>query len=150
MQLEEALGDHIENVTTAPLSQLNVSDLQQQTDPWYVFLVSTAGVGEPPDNGRAFYKQLLQQQNASTLEGVKYSIFALGNSKAHSAHYCAFGKALQKQLQSAGAQEILPMAMGDDGGDCLEDDFDQWQEVFLKQLEHFHYVLMKEKKMKAC
>jgi NADPH-ferrihemoprotein reductase len=148
--------------TTAPLNQatmlvdimtrynnndnVNSNDLVHPNTTWYMFVVSTSGVGEPPDNSRDFYNQLLalQQQQGQATEaamrpfaGIPYCIFALGNSKAHSAHYCAFGNDLQRLMQWAGAVEVLPMTLGDDGGaDCaIEDDFDQWQDMVLQRLE---------------
>lgn len=141
--------------TAAAAAAASAGEKDDAYDHWYVFIVSTAGVGEAPDNARTFYKQLVQAnagstttarpadaaaadaiESATVVAPVKYCIFALGNSKAHSAHYCAFGKDLQTQLrQVQGATEIIPLALGDDGGDCLEDDFDQWQEVFLQRLE---------------
>jgi len=142
----------------------------------YVVVASTAGVGEPPDNGRQFYRRLLELASSTTEaatatstteaaattttigegEGVVSSsravvaaaaakssndlaVFGLGNRKAHPNHYNAFARSLfdlllQVRLGDGGRMvPIVPLGLGDDG-DCIEDDFDRWQEQLLRVL----------------
>jgi NADPH-ferrihemoprotein reductase len=128
MQLADALDQF--DVEICPMNKTGEELSSEHT---YIFLVSTTGVGEPPDNARAFYKKLLNRHPTS-LQGIQYTIFALGNSKAHPQHYCAFGKNLQHALNAAGAKEFMPTTLGDDGGECLDDDFDQWQDMLVKHM----------------
>lgn len=110
--------------------------------PWVIFIVSTAGVGQAPDNGQLFYNQLLEKKKQQDHINYSYAMFALGNSLAHPTRYCAFGRDLldawQEQYQpSATATAILlPLALGDDGTQKLEDDFDQWQANLLTVLHN--------------
>ena len=67
-----------------------------------IFVVSTYGHGEPPDNGRSFFRALtrLNRQQA-LLSGLHYEVIALGDSSYP--HFCAFGEMLDKRLTDAGA-----------------------------------------------
>jgi len=71
-----------------------------------LFVVSTFGEGEPPDNARRFTKQLAHQQG-STLSHVKYAMLALGDR--HYEKFCGFGHTLDHWLRSQGAEAFFPM-----------------------------------------
>ena len=87
MQLADAL-----DADCAPLSVF--IDKMLKGDTWYILIVSTAGVGEPPDNGRAFFEALANNKSSDApLSGVRYSVFALGNSQAHPHHSATLGSA---------------------------------------------------------
>ena len=100
-----------------------------------VFVVSTTGLGEVPDNGRygvlifalshrdlpkwALLRLLLRRlKKAITAEGevfsgVKYALLGLGDS-----NYDVFNggcKKVEKLLKKAGARSFLPTALADDG-----------------------------------
>ena len=132
MQLTAAIEDHSPNtpVDCLALSEVNPVEYfayNNNKNHLFLFLVSTTGVGEFPDNGREFYKQLLAA-NDVMLNG-DFSMFALGNSAAHPHHFCAAAKVLDETLHHRG-RAILPTELGDDGDEdrFLEDVFDQWQE----------------------
>jgi NADPH-ferrihemoprotein reductase len=105
----------------------------------HVFLVSVSGVGEPPDNGRAFYEWLMQDDTKEKIAAsdkfsqLEYAVFGLGNKKAHPNHFNVIGKALDARLEEMGASRIFDLGLGDDG-DCIEDDFDTWMENLCKVL----------------
>ena len=124
------LADALELDEFTPLSEASTVLDQWSDDTLYIFIVSTAGVGEPPENGRAFYEALLQkrQKEAENNSKISYSIFALGNSAAHANHFCAFGQDLHASLKAVGAQPAMPLFRGDDAG-CIEDDFDKYQQT---------------------
>jgi sulfite reductase alpha subunit-like flavoprotein len=135
MQLANRLEEEeFQIASVAALSDVDPGTMQQRNqandDTLYVFIVSTAGVGEPPDNGRTFIQRLLNQDSLK----INYVMFGLGNSKAHSSNYCQFAKDLEKALQRRGADAILPLTLGDDGGDSIEDDFDKFQENLVQTL----------------
>lgn len=112
----------------------------------HVFLSSVAGVGEPPDNGRAFYNWIMnttskddnaeesKMESTPDLTGLEYAVFGLGNHAGHAAYYNAIGKSLDKRLEELGASRVMEIGLGDDG-DCIEDDFDNWLASFMKTLE---------------
>lgn len=67
-----------------------------------LFVVSTYGHGEPPDNGRSFYLSLQNPKNASlSLQHLTFDVVALGDS--HYPQFCAFGEQLYQLLEKYGA-----------------------------------------------
>jgi len=143
MQLAEALeeipGGDKRDVTVQglhegfPPSLLGVdgNDNSEDNAAVHIFLTATAGVGEPPDNARQFYEWLMNQSSSNDFEKVQYTVFGLGNQKAHPNHYNVVGKALDAKLNELGANRIYPLGLGDDG-ECIEDDYDTWMEDFLE------------------
>lgn len=92
-----------------------------------IFVVSTFGDGEPPDNATAFWDALKQQQ--ATLSPLRYAVIALGDSTY--ASFCGFGRALEERLKALGATPLLPRT------DCepdFEDTVESWQLQFLTTL----------------
>lgn len=102
----------------------------------YLLLTSTAGIGQPPENGRVFYEWLMQQPapelTINDSEPVEFALFGLGNQLAHPNHYNSCAKDVYEKLTSLGNsyRPVLPLTLGDDGG-CIDDDFDQWQEAVI-------------------
>jgi NADPH-ferrihemoprotein reductase len=143
--LSDALDEkNVPNVTVQSLADdtpenLVTSSLSSSSDSYYLFLTSTSGVGEPPSNGKVFYDWLMSQSNDSFPTDTNsnnryYALFGLGNSKAHPSHYNVTSKAMDAKLNELKVMTpLMPLALGDDG-DCLEDDFDQWQEAIVEQI----------------
>jgi len=82
-------------------------------------VASTYGDGEPPDNAKSFW-ELLRQESAPSLSGVRFSVCALGDTNYP--QFCAFGKAVDERLEKLGAQRVSPRT------DC---DLD-YEELFVK------------------
>ncbi|XP_051534477.1 NADPH--cytochrome P450 reductase-like isoform X1 [Myxocyprinus asiaticus] len=98
-----------------------------------IFCMATYGEGDPTDNAQDFYDWL--QEGDADLNGVKYTVFALGNKTYE--HYNAMGKYVDKRLAELGAQRIFDLGMGDDDAN-LEEDFVSWREQFWPAVcEHF-------------
>lgn len=83
-----------------------------------VFITSTAGQGEFPQNGRAFWDNV---KNAGDLDlsSLSYSVFALGDShywprKEDKIYYNKPGKDLDARLSFLGAKPLVPIGLGDD------------------------------------
>lgn len=116
------------------LHQGGMSDgkLEREPTALFLFLTSTAGVGEVPTNGRAFFRKL--QEEPKIMPPFSYALFGLGNSKAHPHHFNAAAKELDELLLQQGGSPIVPTTLGDDS-DCIEDDFDKWQQKVLEHLE---------------
>jgi NADPH-ferrihemoprotein reductase len=134
MQLESEVEDR--EVFTMGLHES--SSPQEIFDPTsiHVILTSVAGVGEPPDNARAFYEWLMSDQAEKCnmdWNSIQYTVFGLGNKKAHPNHFNVIGKSIDNRLQELGAVRVHAMGLGDDG-ECIEDDFDVWLASFLKTL----------------
>ncbi|KAL4647662.1 NADPH-cytochrome P450 reductase-like [Arapaima gigas] len=98
-----------------------------------VFCMATYGEGDPTDNAQDFYDWL--QEGDTHLDGVNYTVFALGNKTYE--HYNAMGKYVDKRLEELGAKRIFDLGLGDDDGN-LEEDFISWREQFWPAVcEHF-------------
>ena len=109
----------------AVMNDYTVEDLATHKN--IVFVVSTAGQGEFPGNARELWKGLqTAQRETSGLVGVRYAVFALGDSHywplPEDAHYfCKSGKDLDVQLETLGATRLVPVGLGNDR------DSDGWQ-----------------------
>ena len=91
-------------------------------------ITSTYGDGEPPDNAQAFWNKL-RSDEAPTLENVKYSVLALGDTNYPA--FCEFGKQCDSRLRELGAVPLHPRV------DC-DVDYDApaltWREALLQSL----------------
>lgn len=70
-----------------------------------LFLASTYGEGDPPDNAKAFRDQLFSNA-APELKTLRYAVFCLGDR--HYEHFCKFGIDLDERLQVLGATRFIP------------------------------------------
>ncbi|KAI8048571.1 hypothetical protein BDF22DRAFT_746813 [Syncephalis plumigaleata] len=78
-----------------------------------VFIVSTTGQGEEPDNMKKFWRFLLRKDlPKNVLSQLEYSVFGLGDSSYEKFNYPA--KKLHKRLQQLGAQPFHARGDGDD------------------------------------
>ena len=68
-----------------------------------LFVASTTGEGEPPDMALTFSRLVMRQP--ASLAGLRYGLLALGDSDYED--FCGFGRALQRWLQSSGAQALF-------------------------------------------
>ena len=144
MQLADAIQEELGDTTSvdidswASISPETFFESSLQEEALYLLICSTTGVGEPPDNGRDFYKFVVQDKknialannnNNNNNNNIKlhYCIFGLGNKVAHPNNFNAVAKNMDQALGEAG---LLPLTLGDDA-ECIEDDFDQWQEKVL-------------------
>lgn len=83
-----------------------------------VCVTSTAGQGEFPQNGRAFWDHIKEATDLD-LSRVKYSVFALGDShywprKEDKRYYNKPGKDLDSRLEILGAKRMVEVGLGDD------------------------------------
>lgn len=83
-----------------------------------VLLTSTAGQGEFPQNGRAFWEAI--RNNAELdLSQIKFSVFALGDShywprKDDKIYYNKPGKDLDSRIAFLGGKRLVDVGLGDD------------------------------------
>lgn len=91
------------SVETMPLSAVDHIALQK-TDR-ALFIVSTTGEGDAPDNGAKFQHNLMQQD--ASLGHLRYGILALGDSGY--TFFCGFGHALDAWLQHARAMPLFDL-----------------------------------------
>ncbi|KAI6112729.1 hypothetical protein F5141DRAFT_1026049 [Pisolithus sp. B1] len=109
---------------------------------YVAFVTSTAGQGEPPQNGRTLFKAF----NAAVGRGdrpfskLRYSVFGLGDShywpRPEDAHfYNRPGKDLDSRLEQLGGERFAPLGLGDDqDADGPETGYKVWEPLVWKAL----------------
>lgn len=70
-----------------------------------LIIVSTHGEGNPPDNALSFH-EFLHSTRAPKLEGLHFSVLALGDSSYE--FFCQTGKDFDNQLEKLGGTRIYP------------------------------------------
>ena len=117
LQQQQALGGP-KIASLMALSELIPTQLAQFQK--VVFVVSTYGDGEPPDNGRRFYRDLLalnkttsvnrggkHNANNGIFSNVNYEVLALGDSRYPK--FCQFAEDLNHELTKLGAKLNTPI-----------------------------------------
>lgn len=97
-----------------------------------LFVTSTAGQGEFPQNGRAFW-DAIKDNTELDLASVRYSVFALGDShywprKEDRIYYNKPGKDLDRVLSNFGAKKLADIGLGDDQDpDGFQTGYSAWE-----------------------
>lgn len=110
------------SVQLAELNQLTQQQLHQSSKA--LFVVSTYGEGEPPDNASQFYH--LAQQWQQSFNQLQFAVLALGDRSYQ--QFCAFGHWLHGWLHSRDAKAIRPL-LELDSADSKSPALNQWQQL---------------------
>ena len=98
-----------------------------------VFIVSTYGAGDPPDNGISFLDTLCElQQRGCRLENVRYAMFGLGNSNY--THFNKYALDTNGLLEKMGATRLGTLGLGNDRNGATEEDFMVWKGGMVQQV----------------
>lgn len=109
---QQAIARCFPDAHVAPMDALPLAQLLPRCD-LVVFVVSTTGDGEPPENMRATWRALLRRSLPSDwLCGVHVAVFGLGDSSY--AKYNATARKLHARLLQLGASELVERGLGDD------------------------------------
>jgi sulfite reductase alpha subunit-like flavoprotein len=112
------------------------------TESLVIFIASTTGQGEQPDNMKKFWKFLLQRQlnNSNALSNIKFATFGLGDSS-----YPMFNAVIRKlevRLLQLGGQEIVERGLGDDQAQLgYAAEFDSWAQKLWNTLLEIYPLL---------
>ena len=103
-RLKAAAEDQGFAVRLSSLADYKPSSLKRET--LVTFVISTHGEGDPPDDAELFHEFLLSEK-APKLAGVKYAVFALGDSSY--VNFCQTGREFDERLAALGAERLLPI-----------------------------------------
>jgi sulfite reductase (NADPH) flavoprotein alpha-component len=91
-------------------SMLRLTRDELQRAPQALFVVSTTGEGDAPDDAARFVRDVLGETAA--LAGLRYGVLALGDRDYGT--FCAFGRRLDAWLRRQGAQPLFDLVEVDD------------------------------------
>lgn len=119
----------------------------------FAFVTSTAGQGEPPQNGRDTFKALNAvfarsekpfapeaASESATPVGLRYSVFGMGDSHywprpEDAVYYNKPGKDLDARLEQLGGERIAALGLGDDqDADGPQTGYKVWEPLLWKAL----------------
>ena len=104
-----------------------------------VILTSTAGQGEFPQNGRAFW-DAIKDNTELDLASVNFSVFALGDShywprKEDKHYYNKPGKDLDRVMGNLGGKRLADIGLGDDQDpDAFQTGYQNWEPLIWQAL----------------
>lgn len=110
-------------VQVQPLARLDAQKLQQARRA--LFVVSTFGDGEAPDNARGFERKLLAGELA--LEQLSYAVLALGDRRYQ--QFCGFSRRLHDWLGRQGARSLFSPVEVDNGDSAS---LGRWQQQLVE------------------
>ncbi|KAM4689465.1 methionine synthase reductase isoform 2-T4 [Discoglossus pictus] len=94
------------------LKDMNKFNLETEKDP-VVFVISTTGTGDPPDNALKFVKKIQNKElSEDHFAQLQYGLLALGDSEY--TYFCNGGKTIDKRLQELGAKHFYETGYADD------------------------------------
>jgi flavodoxin len=100
-QTASLLHDAGKSVQLLPLASVRAEQLAAATQ--VLFIVSTYGEGDAPDNAARFVDEVMADPLA--LPSLRYALLALGDRTY--AHFCGFGRALHEWLRASNAVALF-------------------------------------------
>lgn len=131
---QEEAEAHGVKVTITDMNDFSVEDLEAVSQP-VLFVCSTAGQGEFPNNAKEFWVSLNENTNLN-FGNLQYAVFGLGDShywpREEEKHYfCKAPKDLDDRLNELGAKSLLEIGIGDDqDDDGPETGLEKWKPRF--------------------
>ncbi|CAN9506189.1 unnamed protein product [Ophioblennius macclurei] len=111
--LAEVAEEHGLVADLSCLDQNDMYNLEKEHAP-VVFIVSTTGEGEPPDNALRFVRSIKKKTLSNDhYKHLCYALLALGDTNY--ANFCNCGKTIENRLKQLGAKQFYATGYADDG-----------------------------------
>ncbi|QTH63074.1 assimilatory sulfite reductase (NADPH) flavoprotein subunit [Psychrosphaera ytuae] len=117
-QLEQQASQQGLAVELVNMADYKGKDLKKEQ--FVTIIVSTHGEGDAPDDAVTLHK-FLHGKKAPKLDGLKYSVFALGDSSYE--FFCKTGHDFDQQLAQLGATRLAPVVEADVDFDQAANDY---------------------------
>ncbi|MEY2342814.1 flavodoxin domain-containing protein [Acidithiobacillus sp. IBUN Pt1247-S3] len=114
------------NIAADCLAMEEISPQELQRYKRALFVTSTFGDGDAPDNGSEFW-EAINQAEMPRLESLRYAVLGLGDRSFDS--FCAHGRRLNQRLRELGASALLPFLEAESAD---SDDITSWQSKVLE------------------
>ena len=114
-----------------PMNELGlVGDLSKEKTPVMIWVASSTGDGEAPDNATKFYNDLRNKSrnDVGTLQGIRFTGLGLGDSNY--TRFMHVPRVVKNRFLELGATEFHPCVEADEV-DGIEDIIDAWVEKLL-------------------
>lgn len=99
-----------------------------------MFILSTYGEGDPPDNALRFDEWLQTLARNNSIRNLRFATLGLGNSNYK--HYNRFATRAYKALQDAGAVPLLDLFLADDAQGLTQEVFVSWKTKLFESFIH--------------
>ncbi|KAJ5068588.1 flavodoxin family protein [Anaeramoeba ignava] len=96
-----------------------------------IFITSTYGEGNPPDNAVNLFKYLSSNLPLHTFSSTNYAVYGLGNT-VFSGRYQKFARFIDQRMEDLGGLRIIARGERDDS--IKDDDFENWAHKLNKQI----------------
>ncbi|NOX42333.1 MAG: assimilatory sulfite reductase (NADPH) flavoprotein subunit [Gammaproteobacteria bacterium] len=126
-RLEEKINSQGLQAQVFSMDEYKVRNLSKET--WVLFVVSTQGEGEPPENAYALHS-FLNSKRATRLEQLNFAVLGLGDSSYP--QYCEAAKDFDKRLGELGATRLFERL------DCdvdYQNSVDHWSATAIEKLK---------------
>ncbi|MFU8877480.1 MAG: sulfite reductase flavoprotein subunit alpha, partial [Wenzhouxiangellaceae bacterium] len=120
----EARGFAVDLASAADIQPRSIGKID-----FLLLVMSTHGDGDPPEDAQALHK-LIMSERAPKLSGLKYAVFALGDSSYPD--FCQTGREFDARLAELGATRLMDRVDVDVDFESAED---AWRDSLLKHLE---------------
>ncbi|KAL6057901.1 Assimilatory sulfite reductase (NADPH) flavoprotein subunit [Balamuthia mandrillaris] len=101
-----------------------------------LFVVSSTGQGDPPDNALPFWRWLRARKHSpDLLSHVRYTLLGIGDTNYDT--FQGFPRKLEKRLEQLGAKPFYEKLEADEATGALEDAIEPWKEGLWDALSHF-------------
>ncbi|XP_071946877.1 NADPH-dependent diflavin oxidoreductase 1-like [Antedon mediterranea] len=119
-----------------PLDLYPISNLINET--LVVFVCSTTGDGEEPQNMKNFWKFIMRRGlPVNSLDNIQFAVLGLGDSSYQKFNYIA--KKLFRRLQQLGGKAVVPLGLADDMHDLGSDAVvDPWLKALWEKLSNLY------------